>query len=245
MPPLYTPELMIVMPVFNEQASIRKVVEEWFPEIERWTQDFVFLAVDDGSTDETAKVLEQMREQFGQRFEVITHANRGHGQTCLAGYRHALSRGIPRVFQIDSDGQCDPHYFFRFWQMRDDYDVVYGVRTRRDDGWRRIVASRVLRVTLAITCGVNCADANVPYRLMRTEALRGLANHIPEDFFLANVALAVLLRRNGTVREGRVNIRFRERYGGEPTVPLGRFGNKALELIRQLRSLRGSEGTTR
>lgn len=228
------------MPVFNEQASVRKVVTEWFSEIQNWTEDFVFLALDDGSQDNTRQVLEKLRDQLGLRLEIVSRSNRGHGQTCLEGYRTALERGIPWVFQIDSDGQCDPQYFFRFWRLREKCDVIYGVRKKRDDGWRRVVASRVLRITLALTCGVNCVDANVPYRLMRTESLRDVLNRIPADFFLANVALAVLLRREGKASEGRVPIRFRERYGGEPSVALGKFGSKAGELVRQLRALLAS-----
>jgi len=231
------PELMIVMPVYNEQASVRKVVTEWFTEIENWTQDFVFLALDDGSQDNTRAVLEKLREQLGSRLEIVSRPNRGHGQTCMEGYRTALDRGIPWVFQIDSDGQCDPQYFFKFWRLREKCDVIYGVRKKRDDGWRRVVASRVLRITLALSCGVNCVDANVPYRMMRSETLRDVVNRIPADFFLANVALAVLLRREGKAQEGRVPIRFRERYGGEPSVALSKFGGKASELVRQLRSL--------
>jgi len=231
------PELMIVMPVFNEEASVRKVVTEWVLELENWTQDFVFLALDDGSQDNTRAVFEKLREQLGSRLEIITHPNRGHGQTCLEGYRRAFERGIPWVFQIDSDGQCDPQFFFRFWRLREKCDVVYGVRKKRDDGWRRVLASRVLRLTLALSCGVNCVDANVPYRLMRTTMLRDAVGRIPADFFLANVALAVLLRRERKAREERVPIHFRERYGGEPSVALGQFGSKAGELVRQLRAL--------
>jgi dolichol-phosphate mannosyltransferase len=228
---------MIVMPVFNEQASVRKVVTEWFYEIENWTQDFVFLALDDGSNDKTLAVLEKLKEQLGPRLEIISRANRGHGQSCLEGYRHALARGAPWVFQIDSDGQCDPQYFFRFWRLREQADVIYGVRKTRDDGWRRVVASRILRLVLAVACRVNCVDANVPYRLMRPGIIKDALDRIPRDFFLANIAIAALLRQNPAVREERVPIRFRERYGGEPSVALSKFGGKASELVRQLRAL--------
>jgi dolichol-phosphate mannosyltransferase len=230
-------ELMIVMPVYNEQASVRKVVTEWISEIENWTEDFVFLALNDGSTDGTLAVLEKLREQLGPRLEIVSHANRGHGQSCLAGYRQALTRGARWVFQIDSDGQCDPQYFFRFWRLREQCDVIYGVRKIRDDGWRRTLASKILRLVIAATCRVHCVDANVPYRLMRSDILEIPLERIPTDFFLANVGLAVLLRKDRNIREGRVNIRFRERYGGEPSVALGKFGEKAGELVRQLRAL--------
>lgn len=230
---------MVIMPVFNEQASVRKVVTEWFFEIENWTQDFVFLALNDGSNDGTLAVLVKLKEQLGTRLEIVSHTNRGHGQSCLAGYRNALSRGAQWVFQIDSDGQCDPQYFFRFWRLREKCDVIYGVRKTRDDGWRRVVASRILRLVLALACRVNCVDANVPYRLMRPGSIKDALDRIPSDFFLANVAIAALLRQNPSIREGRVPIRFRERYGGEPSVALGKFGSKAAELMTQLRALLG------
>lgn len=233
-----SPELLVVMPVFNEQASVRKVVREWFDEIQNWTEDFVFLAVDDGSTDQTLAMLKRLREVLGCRLEIVSRENKGHGQTCLEGYRIACGRGIPFVFQLDSDGQCNPEYFFRFWRAREQYDVIYGQRVRRLDGWRRVVASFVLKTTLLVFGGVYCVDANVPYRLMRSSILKGKIDRIPDSFFLSNVALAVLLRRERSVRQFSVPIVFRERYGGEPTVRFSKFGAKATELIAQLRALK-------
>lgn len=231
------PELMVVMPVYNEQASVRKVVTEFFSEIENWTERFVFLALDDGSADETPRVLNRLREQLGPRFEIIRHTNRGHGQTCLAGYRAAIERGIPFVLQIDSDGQCDPQYFFRFWRLREKTDVIYGLRTRRDDGMRRMIASMVVRMLLLGAFGVICLDSNVPYRLMRTEKLQPLLDRVPADFSLANIGLAVMMRRDPAWRHAYVPIHFRERYGGEPSVKLTLFGRKAVQLYMDIRRM--------
>ena len=126
---------------------------EWVQEVENWTENFLFLAIDDGSRDDTLKLLKRLQEQLGSRMEIHTRENRGHGQTCLEGYRIASERKIPFVFQFDSDGQCDPQYFFRFWRDRDKYDVIYGKRTHRDDGWRRVLASIVLRFSLLASSG--------------------------------------------------------------------------------------------
>ena len=52
------PEIVIIMPAYNEQASVRKVVWEWFHEVENWTENFLFLALDDGSKDKTLFVLQ-------------------------------------------------------------------------------------------------------------------------------------------------------------------------------------------
>lgn len=232
-----TPQLLIVMPVYNEQASVRKVVLEWFHEIENWTEHFVFLAVNDGSTDGTLTILERLRETLGPRFEILTHINRGHGQSCLVGYRQAVEREIPYIFQIDSDGQCDPQYFFRLWRQRETCDVVYGVRKRRDDGWRRTLASFILRMFILLGFRCNCRDANVPYRLMRTSRIASAVERVPARFSLANIGLAILLRNDETCRHGYVPIHFRERYGGEPSVKLSLFGQKAIELYRDIRRM--------
>ena len=233
------------MPVYNEQASVRGVVEEWFQELDQWMKDFVFLAIDDGSTDNSVGVLHRLREQVGPRLEVLPGENRGHGQSCLRGYRVALDRKIPYVLQIDSDGQCDPRYFPKFWRMRTSCDAVYGHRTSRDDGWRRRLASWVLRTFLIVLFRVNCVDANVPYRIMRTPVLGPLLPRIPPHFVLANVALAVLLKRNPAIRQSSVPIGFRKRSGGEPSVQFGRFADKAIELYWQLNALLTHSVTTR
>jgi len=231
------PKLFLVMPAYNEQASLRKVVLEWFQELENWTENFVFLAIDDGSQDNTLGVLQRLKEQLGDRLEIHSQENRGHGQSCLEGYKMACERGAFWVFQIDSDGQCDPQYFYKFWRDREKYDVIYGHRVKRDDGFRRVLASLVLKAVLFATAGVCCVDANVPYRLMKTKGLEDKIGRIPHDFFLSNVALAVLLKRDPQWRHGIVKIKFSERYGGEPSVALGEFGARAVELVRQLGSL--------
>jgi glycosyltransferase involved in cell wall biosynthesis len=229
---------MVIMPAYNEQASLRKVVTEWFREVENWTEKFVFLVINDGSTDGTKEILERLQLQLDGRLECIHQENRGHGQSCLVGYREATERSIPYVFQVDSDGQCDPQYFFRFWREREKYHVVYGRRAKRDDGWRRVLGTALLRMTLLAVTGVLCVDANVPYRLMRVGAVSKLLPRIPKSFFLANVALAVLLGKNESVSEKAISIRFRERYGGEPKVKIEAFFGKAVELVSQLRTLK-------
>lgn len=225
------------MPVYNEEASIEQVVRDWFAELEHQVGDFLILAIDDGSLDGTLPTLRRLAEELGERLEVRSRPNRGHGQTCLEGYRIAAERGVPHILQIDSDGQCDPVFLREFWSLRGNHDVIYG-RRRREDGFRRVVASKALRLLLRLLFRVDCIDANVPYRLMSTRTCLKSFNSIPQDLFLANVALAVLLRRRDDVNHGCVAIRFRERTGGEPSVPLSKFASKALEFVRQMKEIR-------
>lgn len=230
-------ELMVVIPVFNEEQCIESVLGEWAAELDRSGIDYGLLLLDDGSSDRTPAILSEWRnKRSDSQIEVMRHANRGHGQTCLTGYRIACQRGIPWVFQIDSDGQCDPAYFPAVWAKRADYDVVYGHRTTRRDGWKRVLSTTLVRLVVRVSSGVDCTDANVPYRLMRTQKLACLVESIPPNFDLANIALAVQIKRAGW-RECVVPIVFRARTGGDPSVPLVRFAHKAVELTAELRHL--------
>ena len=229
------PELAVIIPVFNEQDSIQKVIHEWVSALEECAKDYVILAIDDGSRDNSLAILYQLQKEYQTRILVVTRPNRGHGQTCLEGYRYADQLGARFVFQIDSDWQCDPRYFPAFWDVRHQALVISGIRTTRDDGWKRIIVTKTLRLMLLLAFRVDCPDANVPYRLMQTEFIQGSVAQIPDDFHLSNVALAVLLRKDKAVTHIFIPIGFRERFGGEPSVKLPLFGRKAIELYRDIR----------
>lgn len=231
------PEMLIIMPVFNEQESVRHVIAEWVDEVRKWTEDFRLLAINDGSRDQTESVLFQMRDELHPYLEVLSRENRGHGQSCLEGYRLAFERNIPFVFQIDSDGQCDPVYFKDFWVKRKDFDVIYGVRVKRDDGSLRVVASQCLKLFLLVNFGVLCRDANVPYRIMQTKNLGPFLDKIPARFDLVNVLMSVLLKKQSTLRHGYVPIRFRIRHGGVPSLKMNKFARKAWEFRREARGV--------
>jgi len=94
-----TPELLVVVPAYNEQASIRKVIVEWIEEIENWTEQFVFLVIDDGSTDATAATLERLKLKYGHRLHVISRENRGHGQTVSKAIRWRVTEAFRMFFK--------------------------------------------------------------------------------------------------------------------------------------------------
>ena len=140
---------------------------------------------------------------------------------------------MPWIFQIDSDGQCDPRYFPDVWAAREGCDIVFGCRTQRDDGFSRVIISFVLRMVVLALAGVNSRDANVPYRLMRTEAVAPIIAKIPSDCFFTNVGITVLALR-AKLRCHYVPIIFLERAAGETTVPLRKLGKHALTLCRNV-----------
>lgn len=226
-PPL---ELVLVVPVYNEEEAIVQVLTEWRTELERTVGagKFAILVVDDGSKDRTPERLSALG---WPELRVHRHINRGHGQSCLAGYLEVEKMGVPLLFQIDSDGQCDPAGFARVWERRGRKPAIYGRRVTRDDGFARRLISSILRLSLKVTRGTRLNDTNVPFRLYDTALAAAAARRIPADFNLANIAMALLLEPAGFEE---IPIHFRDRIGGQPAVRLWGFAPKALRLHRDL-----------
>ncbi|MEP7014213.1 MAG: glycosyltransferase family 2 protein [Verrucomicrobiota bacterium] len=236
-PPFSTPELAVVMPVYNEAANIGAVLREWFRTLERTAPDFVLLVINDGSKDNTASILAALSRELGPRLQVVSKKNSGHGSSCREGYEMALAQGAAWILQIDSDGQCDPAFFQAFYERRAFHDCIFGHRRTRDDGFGRLVISKCYRALLCLMTGTYLKDANVPYRLMRAKALRMALRRIPADFVLQNVALSVVLKREEEWRWKYFPIHFRARQGGENSIDYRKIAKMGLGFIRDFRRI--------
>ena len=206
--------LLVVLPVCNEEANIRDEIERWMSCLRHLTIPFQILALDDGSRDGTSRILLEMETEQAASLCVVSKPNTGHGTTCRIGYDIAVNSAAEWVLQIDSDGQCDPQHFFEFWNRRESFDCVFGVRTTRDDGLARAVTSAICRLAASALCAHDLRDANVPYRLMRRETLEVALRCIPPTFQIHNVALTYVLKKLRGVRWSYVPIHFPARRAG-------------------------------
>lgn len=225
------------MPVYNEASNIASVVHEWFAGLETVAPDFLLFAVNDGSTDDTGLILEQLARELGDRLRVINKKNSGHGSSCREGYQLALAENAAWIFQIDSDGQCDPAFFERLYENHVRHDCVFGYRRTRDDGVGRIVISQCCRVLLWLLAGTFLKDPNVPYRLMRGNVLRHALRDIPVDLNLQNIALSIVLKRNAELRWKYLPIHFRARQGGQNSIGYRKIAKMGLEFLRDFRRI--------
>lgn len=231
--------LWVVMPVYNEEASLERVVLEWLEALRNIHDlNFQFLAIDDGSEDQTLEILSRLARTETE-LQVVSQKNAGHGHSCIRGYEMAIAADADYIFQIDSDGQCDPRYFEDLWSHRSLERAVFGFRRSRDDGFFRLVASRFVSLVIWLATGTWVSDANVPYRLMPTHLLRSFLAQIPDNFALANIWVSLELQRRRPIYW--TNIHFRDRYGGSPSVKPGSFINHGVQLFRQLRAWKNKQ----
>jgi glycosyltransferase involved in cell wall biosynthesis len=125
--------LYLVMPAYNEQDNIRSVVAQWYPIVEKNGSGSFLLIVNDGSKDNTYKILLELQKDYPQ-LKAIDKPNSGHGATIMLAYQKAIEAGADFIFQTDSDGQTNPNEFWLFWENRHKYDFQIGNRCKREDG---------------------------------------------------------------------------------------------------------------
>jgi glycosyltransferase involved in cell wall biosynthesis len=187
-------DLAMVMPVYNEEACIAQVVCAWRDALARLGISFRILVLNDGSKDNTRSALATFAGD--DRISVINKSNSGHGPTILLGYRQAIE-AADWVFQCDSDDEMSPDAFPEFWRRREDYDALFGIRSGRAQSLARKIISAVSRTTVHLLFGGGVIDVNVPYRLMRAEALAQILPFIPADTFAPNVIISGAFARGG------------------------------------------------
>lgn len=228
-------KLFIVIPAYNEADNIEQLVDDWYPVVKKINKESQLVIIDDGSKDDTFKILKKLKKGRPQ-LTCVTKPNAGHGATVLYGYHYALDHGADYVFQTDSDGQTLPSEFDQFWKLRNKYDMVIGHRKGREDGFARIVVTKTLRLVVRLRFHVKVTDANTPFRLMTAKSLKENIEYVPKDFNLSNVILSVIYaKRKQKVKY--IPITFRPRQGGVNSINLPkifRIGRQALKDFRQI-----------
>ncbi len=233
--------LFIVIPAYNEQDNIETVIREWYPIVEAHAADgrSRLVIVDDGSRDKTYDIIQRCAASRPLLLP-LTRENGGHGAAVLFAYHRALEMGADYIFQTDSDGQTRPDEFEKFWQQKEEADMVIGWRKNRQDGFSRVFVTKTLKLVLWLCFGCWITDANTPFRLLKAETLSRYISLIPENFNLSNVLLSVIYARKGCVVR-YLPITFRPRQGGANSINMRKIfsiGRKALvDFVKINRSL--------
>ena len=187
-------DVTIVMPVYNEEACINEVIDDWKIALDKLQISYNLLILNDGSRDNTARELD--KQQDNPAVTIINKENSGHGPTILTGY-HLAAKNAEWVFQVDSDNEMRAEHFQSLWDERHNCDAVFGIRSAREQALPRRIISAISRMAVNLCYGRGVQDVNCPFRLMRTSILHKLLQRIPPNTFAPNVAIAGLFVHNG------------------------------------------------
>lgn len=185
-----SPELAIVIPAFNEEGHISKVLDDWMGVCQRLGIDFEINVYDAMSTDSTIAIVEAMMATNDPgRIHLRIHPRLPHGPSILKGYREATS---PWVLQMDSDDAFGTSSFETLWARRESFDILIARRLGRQSNWSRRIVTATSRLAIRLIFKSTISDANTPYRLMRRSALESLLPLLPDDSIAPNVLISGL-----------------------------------------------------
>jgi glycosyltransferase involved in cell wall biosynthesis len=181
-----TKKLSIVMPCYNEENTIRKIVAEVM-EVNLGSTKKEIIMVDDGSKDKTREILTKLAKEHSEIKLVFQKVNQGKGA--------ALKKGILEttgdvVIIQDADLEYDPQEYKRLLYPieRGHADVVYGSRfiggePHRIIYYRNQIANKFLTGMSNIFTGLNLTDMETCYKMFRGDLVRDIAQHLKAQRF--------------------------------------------------------------
>lgn len=197
----------VVVPVLNEVGNIEKLTEEIKGTMQKLKESFEIIYVDDGSTDDTPKILKNIKS-----VKVITfRSNFGQSAALNAGIK--MARG-DIVITMDGDGQNDPADIPNLLaKLNEGYDVVCGWRFDRKDEFTKVFVSNVARKLRGILVEDGVHDAGCTLRVFKRECFDDL--ELTGE--LHRMIPAILKWRGFKITEIKVNhrprLRGKSKYG--------------------------------
>jgi len=161
--------LSIVIPVYNEIDNLDILVsgiEEVFSDR---AYNYQIIFIDDGSIDGSGRELDQLAD--GKDYIRILHFYKNNGQSAafLAGFRNSEGKYIAT---LDADLQVDPADVFKLIPYLDKYDLVVGIRNKRNDGFKKKISSLIGNGVRNLITGENITDTGCPLKIFRNEVSR-------------------------------------------------------------------------
>jgi hypothetical protein len=257
--PSSQPSVVVAIPAYNEADGIGGFLLEIDRALSPHVSSLALIVIDDASSDQTGRVLDDLAPQIRARLEVIRNAeNRGHGPSVLDAYRRALGLRPDYVLQVDGDGQFLGSDLRRVLVLLlDEAHAVSGVRRFRQDPWFRMIMTRLVRSYVNFSFGVSARDPNCPLRGYEAAMLQDLLTGLPRDCLVPNLYLTIVASRRGLALL-EVDVSHRVRRGGSAEgttwrhrtrspVPwrLVRFSLAALLETRSFRASLATPGRTR
>ena len=160
------PGLSVFFPAYNDGGTIASLVISALKVAPSLTPDFEVIVVNDGSTDDTPQILDELVRLYPDRVRAIHHPkNRGYGGVLRSGFGAATK---DLIFYTDGDFQYDPAEMTVLWEkMTDEVDWVNGWKISRADPLHRIVIGRVYHHMVKFLFGLKVRDVDCDFRLMR------------------------------------------------------------------------------
>jgi glycosyltransferase involved in cell wall biosynthesis len=161
-----TVSVSVFFPCYNEQDNVAGVVEQALTVLKKLSADFEVIIVDDGSSDATGRIADEISRR-DERIRVVHHpTNRGYGAALQSGFKAATKE---LVFYMDGDGQFDMNEMPPLLPLMAEYDIVSCYRLNRRDPWIRKINGWCWTKLVCLLFGMKIRDIDCAFKLYKRE----------------------------------------------------------------------------
>ncbi len=201
--------ISVVLPAHNEAENIRITVENCIAYLEQNVLDYEVVVVNDGSTDYTQKIVEELQSTNSKVVLVNHTVNMGYGSALRSGFDKA---SCEYIFFMDSDGQFDINDLDRLIPLVSAKDVVIGYREDRADSFIRSLNAWLYGLYIYLTFGLRVRDMDCAFKVFPKKAYQDI-RPIKSSGALFSAEFLIKLKRNGLILKEVPVRHFPRRFG--------------------------------
>lgn len=207
-------KIIIIIPAYNEEKNILNVCKK----IEEFDKNLDYIVINDGSKDNTLKILEQNN---------INHINLVHnlgiGGAVQTGYKYAYNNNYDIAVQFDGDGQHDVRFINTICEplIKQEADMCIGTRyldktsSEFQSTFMRRLGKNIISLMIRICCHKKITDPTSGFRAVNKKIIEIFANDYPVQYPEPESTVDVLKRKYRVVEKP---VSMNERQGGKSSI---------------------------
>ena len=218
-------DISVVVPLYNEQESLPELVA-WIDRVaEQNKLSYEVIMVDDGSSDDSWQVVEQLKEQYPAIRGIRFARNYGKSAALYCGFAEAEGEV---VFTMDADLQDSPDEIppMRRMILEEGYDLVSGWKKKRYDPAGKRLPSKFFNWTARVVSGIKLHDFNCGLKAYRRKVIKSI-----EVYGEMHRYIPILAKHAGFKRIGEKVVQHQERKYGVSKFGMERMVKGYLDLI--------------
>lgn len=168
-----SPSISVFFPCYNDSRSIGKLIDDAHVTLERLTNKYEVIVIDDDSSDGSQQVLFDYQKKYPETFRPIFHKkNQGYGGALKDGFKNAK---YDLVFYTDGDGQYDVRELpILFSLMTKDVNFINGIKMERQDFAYRVIVGNFYALCVRWAFLLPIYDVDCDFRLIRQSVIKKL-----------------------------------------------------------------------
>lgn len=216
----------VIVPLKNEEFNIQELISELEPVMDQLCQPWELICIDDGSTDNTLKILLDLTKQ--KRYLRVISFNKNYGQSSAFHAGFTAAKGSI-VITLDGDRQNDPNDIPKMLPLIEECDLVCGIRKVRKDSLTKRITSKIANKVRRWLCDDGVQDSGCSLKIYRRDCLQKIKMYHGTHRFLP----ALFSIEGFKIREIPVN--HRERVKGKSNY---NFFNRSFNTLEDLWAIR-------